>query len=96
LSDSQVQQLLEQLNRIGVVDCTENGHWVLTRDLNTLTLEELYEACQLRIPTSDVPLPHDDDRLGQAVLAAMDALRLPLREHLQRNLASIYFPDLRS
>jgi len=44
LSDSQVQHLIGQLHRIGVVDCTETGPWVLTRDLDTLTLEELYEG----------------------------------------------------
>jgi len=90
LSDSQVQQLLEQLNHIGVVDCTESGDWVLTRDLDTLTLDELYEACQLRIPTRAVSLPQADDPLGQAAMAALDALRLPLHDALQRDVASLY------
>jgi len=90
LSDSQVQQLIGQLHRIGVVECTEAGQWVLTRDLDTLTLEELYEACQLRIPTREVPLPQADDPLGRAAACALDALRLPLRERLQRDLASLY------
>jgi len=92
LSDSQVQHFLGQLNRIGVVERTEAGQWVLTRDLDTLTLDELYEACQLRIPTREVSLPQADDPLGRAAVAAIDALRLPLRERLQRDLASLYPP----
>jgi len=92
LSDSQVQRMLGQLHKIGVVDCTESGQWVLTRDLDAMPLEELYEACQLRIPTIDAPLPRNDDPLGQAAVAAMDALRLPLREALQRDVASLYAP----
>jgi len=94
LSDSQVQKMIGQLHKIGVIDCTEGGQWVLTRDLDTMTLEALYEACQLRIPTAAIPLPRDDDPLGQAALAAMDALRLPLREQLQRDVASLYSQTL--
>jgi len=90
LTDSQAQRLIAQLARIGVLSRTEEGDWVLTRDLDTLTLEELYEACQLRIPTSDAPLPHADDPLGQAAVAALNALRLPLRDGLQRDVASVY------
>jgi len=90
LSDSQVQHMLGQLHRIGVVDCTESGQWVLTRDLDSMTLQELYEACHLRIPTQDTPLPHDDDPLGQAAVTAMDTLRLPLRDALQRKVSSLY------
>jgi len=90
LADSQAQRLIAQLARIGVLSRTEEGQWVLTRDLDTLTLEELYEACQLRIPTSDAPLPHADDALGQAAVTALDTLRLPLRERLQRDVASVY------
>jgi membrane protein len=55
-----------------------------------MTLGELYEACQLRIPIGSVPLPRNDDELGMAALAALDGLRLPVRELLKRNVASLY------
>jgi len=96
LSDSQVQHLIGQLHRMEVVDCTEHGQWVLTRDLDTLTLEELYDACQLRIPARTLVLPQAEDALGQAVVAAIDTLRQPLREHLRRDVASLFPRDLGS
>lgn len=90
LTDSQVQQMLGQLCEIGVVGRTESGEWILTRDLGDMTLGELYEACQLRIPIGSVPLPRNDDDLGMAALSALDGLRLPVRELLKRDVASLY------
>ena len=40
-------------DEINVVRRAENGEWLLTRDLDELTLAELYEACQLRIPIAE-------------------------------------------
>ena len=37
-------------------------------------------------------LPYREDSLGQAALAALDELRLPLRERLKRRVSDIY-PD---
>ncbi|NUO71714.1 MAG: YihY family inner membrane protein, partial [Frateuria sp.] len=49
LTDALVQQMLAQLCEINVLRRAENGEWLLSRDLDELTLAELYEACQLRI-----------------------------------------------
>ena len=92
LTDSLVQQLLAQLGAIGVVARAEDGAWLLSRDLDTLTLGELYEACELRIPVAEALLPCRDDALGAAAIGALDDLRLPLRELLKKRVSDL-FPD---
>ena len=59
---------------------------MLARDLDDLTLAELYEACTLRIPIGEAMLPCRDDALGVAATRILDDLRLPLRELLKRQL----------
>jgi membrane protein len=93
LTDAVVQQLLQQLGAIGLLSRAESGEWLLARDLDDLSLGELYEACQLRIPTAEAWLPARDDALGDAAVAALDELRLPLRDLLRRPVASIYRKD---
>ncbi|MFT3756444.1 MAG: YihY family inner membrane protein [Pseudoxanthomonas sp.] len=90
LTDSLVQQFIDQLSDIGLLRRAENGEWLLARDIDTLVLAELYEACQLRIPVAEAQLPHRDDVLGQAALAALNDLRIPLRELLKRNVHDLY------
>lgn len=90
LTDALVQQMLGKLQAIGLIARAESGEWLLARDLDGLTLGELYEACQLRIPTAEAWVPAHDDALGRASLDALDALRVPLRELLGRSVASIY------
>jgi membrane protein len=90
LTDSLVQEMLGQLNDIRVVRRAEDGEWWLARDLDELALAELYEACQLRIPIAEAHLPCRDDALGRSAVAAMDELRMPLRELLKRRVASIH------
>ncbi|MFT4257042.1 MAG: YihY family inner membrane protein [Pseudoxanthomonas sp.] len=90
LTDSLVQQFVGQLSDIGLLRRAESGEWLLSRDLDNLTLAELYEACQLRIPIAEAQLPHRDDALGQAALAALNDLRIPLRELLKRNMHALY------
>ena len=90
LTDALVQQMLAQLCEINVVRRAETGEWLLSRDLDELTLAELYEACQLRIPIAEAHLPCRDDSLGRSAVAVMDELRLPLRELLKRRVSSIH------
>ena len=90
LTDSLVQQMLAQLSEINVVRRAEDGEWLLARDLDELTMAELYEACQLRIPIAEAHLPCREDSLGHAAVAAMDELRLPLRDLLKRRVSTIH------
>jgi membrane protein len=90
LTDSLIQQMVAQLSQIGLLSRAESGEWLLARDLDQLTLGELYEACQLRVPVAEAHLPCRDDELGHAAYAALDELRLPLRELLKRRVSAIY------
>lgn len=92
MTDSLLQQLLCDMERIALLQRAENGQWMLARDLEQLTLGDLYESTQLRIPVSEQHLPYRQDSLGQAALAALDELRLPLREKLKRRVSDIYPP----
>lgn len=93
LTDALVQQMLQQLSGIGLLSRAESGEWLLARDLDDLSLAELYEACHLRIPTAEAWLPERDDALGEAAVAALDELRIPLRDLLRKPVASIYRKD---
>jgi membrane protein len=93
LTDAMAQQMLAQLSQIGLLARAESGEWLLARDLDGITLAELYEACQLRIPIAEAWLPAREDALGEAAIAALDDLRLPLRDLLKRPVASIYRKD---
>ena len=72
LTDTLVQQMLAQLCEINVVRRAEGGEWLLSRDLDELTLAELYEACQLRIPIAEAYLPCREDSLGHSAVAVLD------------------------
>jgi membrane protein len=90
LTDSLVQQILSQLADINLLRRDEQGEWLLARDLDDMTLAELYEACQLRIPIAEAYLPCQDDALGAAAKHALDQLRVPLRDLLKRKVNDIY------
>jgi membrane protein len=90
LTDELVQQLLAELSDIGLLKRAESGEWLLARDLDNLTLFDLYEACRLRIPVAEAHLPCRDDPLGVAVMDELDQLRLPLRDLLKRRVSTIY------
>ena len=90
MTDALVQQMLAQLDEIDLLARAESGEWILARDLDDLTLAELYEACHLRIPIAEAHVPCRDDALGVAAVGALDDLRMPLRELLKRRVAAIY------
>ena len=92
LTDSLLQSLLCDLERINLVRRTDIGVWMLAPDLQQVSLNDLYESTQLRIPVAERLLPYRDDSLGKAALAALDELRLPMREKLKRRVSDIYPP----
>lgn len=94
LTDALVQDMLGRLDGIDVLSRAESGEWLLSRDLADVTFAELYEACHLRVPITDEPLPCRDDALGKVAAAEIDHLRTPLRELLSRPVASLFDPSL--
>src|SRR3546814_15696674 len=57
---------------IGLVSRAESGEWLLARDFDDLSLAELYESCNLRIPINEAHLPCHDDALGQDAIRTLD------------------------
>jgi len=90
LTDSLLQQLLEQMEGINLLRRDERGQWLLARDLHEVSLHELYENSQLRIPVAKEYLPLREDALGQAACRALDELSMPLREKLKRCVDDVY------
>jgi membrane protein len=88
MTDDLLQQLLSGLSNLHIVMRSENGGWVLTRDLNAVSLNELYERLHLRIPSRQVNLPGHDDVYGKAAIDALLHLREPLEEPLGRSVGS--------
>jgi membrane protein len=93
LTDALVQQMLGQLSEARILSRAESGEWLLARDLDDVSLADLYESCRLRIPVAEAWLPQRDDALGEAAIAALDDLRVPLRDLLRRPVASVYRKD---
>ncbi len=90
LTDSLVQQFIAQLEEANVLRRAENGEWLLARDLDGISLGELYETCRLRIPVAEAHLPAQDDALGIASINALNELRMPLRELLKKRIGDLY------
>ncbi len=88
MTDDLLQQLLSGLSSLHIVIRGENGAWILTRDLDAVSLKELYERLNLRIPTRDIHLPGSDDVFGKAAIDALAHLREPLSEPLARSIGS--------
>lgn len=93
LTDSLVQQFIDQLEQARVLRRAENGEWLLARDLDGISLAELYETCRLRIPVAEAYLPARDDGIGVASVAALNQLRVPLREVLKTSIGDLYKVD---
>lgn len=93
LTDSQLQHLLQQIEGIGIVRDDGRGEWLLARDLDRVSLGELYEHLQLRVPATTAVLPMQDDVLGVQARATLDILRQPLVVPLDASVAQILFPQ---
>jgi membrane protein len=95
LTDELLQTIVSALCERHVLQRSETGAWLLSRDLDTVTLAELYEAMHLRIPdpSTELCLPARHDAIGRAAHAAFERLRAPLKDPLERSVASVLQPD---
>ena len=93
LTDDLLQRMLSGLAGLAIVRRAEDGGWLLSRDLATVSLGELHERRGLRIPASDASLPGFDDAIGREATRALDHLRRPLEAPLARSVGSFFTPD---
>lgn len=89
ISDAALDHLLRTLAQAQVVRRLENGAWALMRDLDQLSLGELYESAGLRVPLAQAPLPDAADAIGRCAAAELAALRGSLHHRLRRSVAQI-------
>ncbi len=84
LTDDLIQRHLGDLERTGFIQRTEKGDWVLTRDLASISLFDLYAASGYRLPLG-APLPGGtalDAKATDLLAAAAQQLRIALRSPL--------------
>ena len=88
LTDDLVQRYLADLHGAGMIQRNDAGEWMLTRDLASVSLYDIYAACDYRLPLGDgLPVTSDSpsDAEATALLAyvagdARTALSVPLAE----------------
>jgi len=92
LTDDLLQRYLGGLLRADMLKRTEHGEWVLARNLDSVTLYEIYEAGLYRLPLGAVPDDGSRDGLPPPLLNLLDRLALDMRATLATKLSDI-FPD---
>ncbi len=92
-TDDLLQRMLSGLSSLGIVQRAEDGTWLLSRDLDTVTLGDLHEGLGLRIPDPSVPVPGVDDAIGRCATRALENLRSPLQAPLARSVGSYFIPS---
>jgi membrane protein len=86
LTDDLLQRYLADLCRVPLIRRTEAGEWVLVRDLDRVSLFDLYNEGGYRLPVSDDPLPGDN---GDETPLALQALAADLRARLGVPLSAV-------
>ena len=87
-TDELLQLMISALCEMNIIQRSETGAWLLSRDLETVSLCEIYEGMDLRIPTDDLELPSRQDSIGRSASSALDHLRQPLKAPLERSVGS--------
>ncbi|PZO06118.1 MAG: hypothetical protein DCF27_13120 [Lysobacteraceae bacterium] len=93
LTDDLLQRMLSGLDSLHIVQRAEDGAWLLSRDLSSVTLGDLHEGLGLRIPGPSAGLPGYDDAMGRRATRALDHLRQPLQAPLARSVGSFLTPE---
>jgi len=95
-SELQIVRLMSQLREENIATRDEDGDWVLTRDLDTLTLGELYLRGDFYLPLSDIAeLPQESAR-DRAYVASLQDIRRHSQSVWDKPLKSLYIEDKRS
>lgn len=89
LSDDLLMRLLGLLRSASIIQCNEDGDWLLARDLDSLSIGDLMEATALRIPLTLSGPANCDDALGERVHAIIESLREPLHAPLRQPLGAL-------
>jgi len=89
-SELQIVRLMSRLREQNIAARDEEGNWLLTRDLESLTLGELYGRSDLHLPLADIrSMPHATAR-DKAYVALLERLRDRGREVWDQPLRALY------
>ncbi|MEO6968331.1 MAG: YihY family inner membrane protein [Rhodanobacteraceae bacterium] len=90
LDDDLLQRYLGDLRGAGLLTRAESGEWVLSRDLTTASLVDLYRAGHYRLPLDRDALERAADGLAPQARAALFGAVESLRSHLSPTLATLF------
>ena len=89
-SELQIVRLMSGLREQHIVTRDEDGNWLLMRDIDTLTLGELYQRGDYHLPMSDIPeLPQAAPR-DRAFVASLESIRERARDVRDQPLRALY------
>jgi membrane protein len=92
-TDDLLQRMLGGLSQLNILRRAEDGAWLLSRDLDSVSLGELHEGLALRVPGPIHGLPGYDDPIGRDAARALANLQDPLAVPLSRSVGSFFTPD---
>lgn len=95
VEDHQLQGLLELLRQRSYVTRDESERWTLIRDLDEVSLGELYHSGEFTLPLRSRPwLPAQPDDWDQALAEALEAMDDSAHGPFQRSLKSLYLENM--
>ncbi|MCG6116764.1 MAG: YihY family inner membrane protein [Aquimonas sp.] len=87
LSDDELMRMIELLQAQSVLRRSEQGGWLLVRDLDRMRLRELYSGARLRVPLEALPPELLADALGRRIAPRLQALAAGLGAPLDTPLS---------
>lgn len=87
LSDDALMHLLERLSALQVVSRGEAGGWLLVRDLDRMSVVEIYRDAKLRLPIEKLPAALLQDEAGRLIGARLAELAEQLRTGMDAPLS---------
>lgn len=97
IDDDTLVTMLDRLDKADIIQRTEDGDWVMTRDPHSLPLSAVHRALGVPITLSMPVGPGVSDAIGQKVLAVAELLKQQLSPTLEQPIATLLLvpnPDI--
>jgi membrane protein len=85
-----LQRYLADLRRAGMIRCAAGGEWVLARDLDSASLDDVFRAGEYRLPDDALSLQRASAGLLPEVRVALQRAEAALRSHLAVPLRHVF------